>query len=133
MADFAEVPISEDPEYQDLTPIFQDDGPNPIVAIRYPKKFKEVHNYFRAVVHKNEISKRALKLSQKVIELNAANYTAWQFRRECIFKLKEDLFDELEFSKGIAEQSPKNYQLWWHRRIIIEAINKGKKFETDKE
>eukprot|EP01083_Nonionella_stella_P117814 351488_1 len=126
MADFAEVDITEDPVYADLEPICQDDGENPVVAIRYSKKFSNVHNYFRAIIHKNEISERALNLSEKVIQLNAANYTAWQFRRECIFKLNWDLLKELEFSKEIAIKSPKNYQLWWHRRIVIEAIN-GKK------
>lgn len=128
MADFidddGDEDITKDPEYADLKPIKQDDGGHPVVAIRYAKEFSDVHNYFRAIIHKGELSERALKLSQRVIELNAANYTAWQFRRECIFKLNYDLQKELEFSKEIAKGSPKNYQLWWHRRIIIEAINK---------
>jgi len=124
MADFAEKPIREDEDYADLTPIPQDDGPSPVVAIRYSQKFKEAHDYFRAILHKNEVSERALKLSERIIRLNAANYTAWQFRRECIFKLKYDLAKELVFSREIAEKSPKNYQLWWHRRIVIEAHNK---------
>lgn len=123
--------ITQDEEYADLIPILQDDGENPVVAIRYSKEFSDVHNYFRAVVHKNELSERALKLSERVIKLNAANYTAWQFRRECIFKTNYDLYKELEFSKEIAKGSPKNYQLWWHRRIIIEAINKPSNDDND--
>eukprot|EP01083_Nonionella_stella_P292505 994783_1 len=91
MADFAAEDITTDPEYADLEPIKQDDGPSPVVAIRYGKQFSDVHNYFRAIIRKNEISQRALKLSEKVIKLNAANYTAWQFRRECIFKFRYDL------------------------------------------
>merc|ERR1719361_1792838 len=133
MVDLAEVNITQDPEYEDLVPIPQDDGPNPVVAIRYSQKFKETHNYFRAILQKNEISERALKLSERIIRLNAANYMAWQFRRECIFKLNYDLTKELAFSREIAEKSPKNYQLWWHRRIIIEAHNKEEQLYDLKE
>mmetsp|Transcript_33318 Transcript_33318/g.53395 ORF Transcript_33318/g.53395 Transcript_33318/m.53395 type:complete len:349 (-) Transcript_33318:94-1140(-) len=138
MADFAEdndeveeTDITKDAEYADLTPIKQDDGEHPVVAIRYAKEFADVHNYFRAIIHKNELSLRALKLTERVIRLNPANYTAWQFRRECIFKLNYDLQKELEFSRAIAVSSPKNYQLWWHRRIIIEAITKASSAGTE--
>lgn len=118
-----DLPLNQDPEYSDLIPIPQDDGPNPVVLIRYTNEFTLVHNYFRALLARDEKSERALKLTSKVIKLNSANYTAWQYRRDIIFTLDLDLFQELEFCRKVAVKSPKNYQLWWHRRLIIQAIN----------
>ena len=40
---------------------------------------KEVLNYFIAVINKEEVSERALKLTEEVIRYNPANYTAWYF------------------------------------------------------
>jgi len=31
---------------------------------------------------------------------------------------------QIEFINGIAENSPKNYQLWHHRRLIVDKIGK---------
>lgn len=38
---------------------------------------RETMDYFRAVVKASEVSDRALRLTDEVIRLNAANYTAW--------------------------------------------------------
>ena len=64
-------------QWEDVTPIEQDDGPDPVCPIAYTSKFKEVMGYFRAVMHADERSERALGLTKTVIDLNPANYTAW--------------------------------------------------------
>jgi len=112
-------------EFKDVKGIPQDDGPNPIVSIAYEQEFIAVMDIFRAILQSKEISERALRLTEAVIELNAANYTAWHYRRECLFGLESDLQAELDFCSEIALQSAKNYQLWHHRRCLVEKRNKA--------
>mmetsp|Transcript_25201 Transcript_25201/g.35197 ORF Transcript_25201/g.35197 Transcript_25201/m.35197 type:complete len:321 (-) Transcript_25201:135-1097(-) len=82
----------------------------------------EVMDYFRAILRKKEYSERALALTEEVIQVNPANYTGWLFRRECLMMLKSDLKKELEFISKVAKHSSKNYQLWHHRRVIVNEI-----------
>ena len=58
-----------------------------------------------------------------MIEQNSANYTAWAYRRRCLLALHCSLQDELVFAERIAFSSPKNYQLWHHRRAIVDIVN----------
>jgi len=64
-----------------------------------------------------------LQLTEDVIKLNAANYTAWFYRRLVLSSLKADLYKEIEYVSRVAEENPKNYQLWHHRRVIVERLN----------
>lgn len=87
-----------------------------------------------------------------MIDQNPAHYTAWEFRRKCLKALKKDLVAELRFievctttpyrtttqhtharththtcvcalfAQGIAYDSPKNYQIWYHRRAVVELL-----------
>jgi len=82
---------------------------------------------FRAVVQKDERSLRALHLTSRVIELNAANYTAWAFRRSCIENLEETekknmLREDLEFTLEMALEHPKNYQILHHRQFVVTQL-----------
>jgi len=43
--------------------------------------------YFRAILKLEEISERALLLTQEVIEVSSGNYAAWHYRRKLIDKL----------------------------------------------
>jgi len=84
------------------------------------KKFRDVYNYFRAVLSKQEKSLRALDLTRDALKLNAANYTVWQYRRDIIHTWNLDLEKELEYSGEVIKDNPKNYQVWHHRRVIVE-------------
>lgn len=84
---------------------------------------KDVYNYFRAILSKQEKSLRALELTKDALRLNAANYTVWQYRRDIINTLKLDLETELQYSEEVIVDNPKNYQVWHHRRVIVEWLN----------
>ena len=115
--------------FADLTPIPQDDGPRPVVPINYDPSFRATMDIFRAVLQCDELSSRALDLTSEVIDLNAANYTAWHFRRRCLKALSSDLKAELEYVAGIAGENPKNYQIWYHRRVIAEQLDDSEENE----
>eukprot|EP00128_Syssomonas_multiformis_P002125 Colp12_sorted_trinity150504_noHs@9524 len=118
-----EKKFSERPEWADIKPIPQDDGPQPVVAIAYTDEFKECMDYLRAVMRVNEMSERAFDLTVRAIDLNPANYTCWQYRRLLLKALKKDLKKELDFLDMVAEENPKNYQIWHHRRVVVEWLN----------
>ena len=80
--------------WDDIIPVPQDDGPNPVAPIAYPpecnqnkmlsnpefKYFlsdKVKMDIFRGVLRIGEHSLRALELTSELLEINAANYTVW--------------------------------------------------------
>lgn len=83
--------------------------------------------YFRAVVCKQEMSERALSLTEELLNLNPASYTFWQYRRQLLLALKSDLNKEMDFLDIFALENPKNYQIWQHRRHIAELVGDGKR------
>ena len=64
-------------KYEDVEQIEQDDGPDPVCPIAYTENFRTAMNYFRGIIQKDERSERALHLTKHIIDINAANYTAW--------------------------------------------------------
>ncbi|KAI8323845.1 hypothetical protein GQ54DRAFT_257615 [Martensiomyces pterosporus] len=114
--------MSQQEEWRDVVPIPQDDGPHPICPIAYTDEYKEMMDYFRAVIAKGEVSERALKLSSRVIEENPGHYTVWVYRKKLIQELSASLEDELDWISEIADMHPKNYQLWHHREAIVQSL-----------
>eukprot|EP00123_Amoebidium_parasiticum_P001563 comp12682_c0_seq1/m.7774 comp12682_c0_seq1/g.7774 ORF comp12682_c0_seq1/g.7774 comp12682_c0_seq1/m.7774 type:complete len:311 (-) comp12682_c0_seq1:32-964(-) len=110
------------PEWKDVTPIPQNDGPYPVVPIAYSQTFIDTMDYFRAVLLANEMSERAFEVTTDAIGANPGNYTAWEFRRKLLKALNKDLREELEYVQEMAEDNAKNYQLWYHRRAVVEML-----------
>ncbi|KAL9251583.1 farnesyltransferase/geranylgeranyltransferase type-1 subunit alpha-like protein [Drosera capensis] len=116
------IPLSNRPEWSDIVPLPQDDGPNPVVPIAYTDEFRETMSYFRAVYVADEKSPRSLWLTERTIRLNPGNYTVWHFRRLVLEALDADLLSELDFVGNIAKSNSKNYQIWHHRRWLAEKL-----------
>lgn len=110
----------DDYDYTDIIKIKQDDGPNPVASIAYTAEYTHLMDIFRGIIAINEYSERSLALTQELLEHNAANYTIWQYRRDCLRNLHSNLDDELVYLDTFADENPKNYQIWHHRRVIIE-------------
>jgi len=112
MADILLSTALRRPGWEDVEPVPQDDGPDPVVSIRYADEFRSTMDLFRAVMHAQEFSARALALTAQVVEGNPANYTAWQYRRRCLDATGADLREELRYTEATAYDNPKNYQIW---------------------
>jgi protein farnesyltransferase/geranylgeranyltransferase type-1 subunit alpha len=50
---------------------------HPLATIAYSPEYAEATAYLRAVMAANEMSERALELTEDVIRLNPAHYTVW--------------------------------------------------------
>ena len=109
-------------EWADVQGVPQDDGPAPLVSIAYTPEFRQLMDYFRAALVLEEYSGRTLRLTEAILEHNAANYTVWQYRRDCLKATGADLRVELAFVDTFASDNPKNYQIWNHRRVIVEEL-----------
>lgn len=120
------VPYNERPEWNDIKPCPIDPPEPEVLNIAYSFRYRNVHDYFRAIFKKNELSHRALDLTRECISLNPANSTMWSFRRKIIKHLKLDLADEKRYISSVILESPKNYQVWQHRKWIIETTKDPK-------
>ena len=98
--------------FADVTPVAQDDGPQPVCAIAYAPEYARLMGFFRAILESNERSPRVLELTAALAEHNAAHYTVWHVRRECLWALASNdasiLNDELRYSAEVARENPKN-------------------------
>lgn len=107
-------------QFADVAPVEQDDPSPAVVPIAYPEEYATLMGYFRAV--SGERSRRVMELTAEILEFNAAHYTVWHTRRACVYAVG-DLEDELEYADMVATHNPKNYQIWYHRREILDRLD----------
>lgn len=93
-----------------------------VAAIKYETEYRELLQIFFTILHLNEKSDRVLELTLKILTINPAHFTVWQYRRECLLALGKDLQEELYFIDEFAGDNPKNYQIWYHRRALVTLI-----------
>ncbi|KAF7325342.1 hypothetical protein MVEN_02634900 [Mycena venus] len=120
------VPYSTRSEWADVVPIPQYEKANPLAPILYSEEYKDATDYFRAVVKAGEKSERVLQLTEHVIRLNPAHYSAWQYRYETVVDIQWPLESEIALMDELADRYLKTYQVWHHRRLILVLSKKAK-------
>lgn len=114
-------------DFSDVSPIQQDDGPCPVAPIAYSAAYRDLMDYFRAMMATEEYSERSLALTEEILNHNAANYTVWHFRRLALKALGRNVVEELDFMDEFASDNPKNYQIWHHRREMAKLSSDGER------
>ncbi|EED94535.1 RAB geranylgeranyl transferase [Thalassiosira pseudonana CCMP1335] len=125
--------------FPDITPIPQSTTPEPpVCSIAYTPEFSQAHDYLRALLAIDEQSERAFHLTTVCLKMNAANYTVWHYRRRCLAATTtpstvddERIEEDLQFADDLGGTNPKNYQLWYHRRALLEFRLGAAKKELD--
>ncbi|VEU24217.1 DEKNAAC105411 [Brettanomyces naardenensis] len=91
-----------DYDYSDLEPLPLDSPETDdiiLCRIMYSEEYKTLMSYMRALMAKNELSERALYMTELVIGKVAAHYTVWEYR----YKIVKELAGE-----GAADNAAEN-------------------------
>lgn len=59
--------------WKDITPIDEFSNEVNVLQIDYSDKLREINDYFRAILAKNEISQRAFELTNEVLKVKNKN------------------------------------------------------------
>ncbi|KAG1748314.1 uncharacterized protein EDB91DRAFT_1079298 [Suillus paluster] len=136
---------SQRPEWADVIPLEQYENVTPLAPIFYTDECstslnatiglylldKDATNYFRGIVRSGEMSPRVLELTENIIRQNPGHYSAWrtqmafprairQYRYKTLMALKSPLDDELQLMDELAIKHLKTYQVWHHRRLLVQ-------------
>ncbi|OAP55100.1 hypothetical protein AYL99_10800 [Fonsecaea erecta] len=118
----------------------RDDDPGPALAtIAYSVRYSEAMSYLRAVMAMNELSRRALDLTEDIIGMNPAHYTVWLYRAKILKALwkkegvsvEDGVGAELDWLEGVSERNLKNYQIWHHRQQLMSLLPRLPATEAD--
>ncbi|KAI1259367.1 hypothetical protein F5Y18DRAFT_420757 [Xylariaceae sp. FL1019] len=112
-----------DPAWDDVVPVPQEEPEGALAAIAYPDDYAEAMAYLRAVMANKEKSQRCLSLTEDIIELNPAHYTVWLYRFDIIKACGMSINDELDWLNRVSLENLKNYQIWHHRQLLIEEFS----------
>lgn len=71
------------------------------------------------MAHK-EYSPRCLRLTQHIISMNPAHYTVWLYRFAIVRALAIPIPEEIDWLNAVSLANLKNYQIWHHRRTVLD-------------
>lgn len=67
-----------------------------------------------------EYSPRCLQLTQHIISMNPAHYTVWLYRFSIAQALNVPIPEEIAWLNEVSLENLKNYQIWHHRRLLMD-------------
>lgn len=67
-----------------------------------------------------EYSPRCLRLTQHIISMNPAHYTVWLYRFSIVRALEIPIPEEIDWLNQVSLDNLKNYQIWHHRRLVMD-------------
>ncbi|KAI0514378.1 prenyltransferase alpha subunit [Xylaria bambusicola] len=111
---------ANDPEWDDVVPIPQEEPEGALAAIAYADDYAEAMAYLRAVMVLKEHTPRCLRLTEHIIDMNPAHYTVWLYRFDIVKALNIPIPDELEWLNEVSLEHLKNYQIWHHRQQLLD-------------
>jgi protein farnesyltransferase/geranylgeranyltransferase type-1 subunit alpha len=73
-----------------------------------------------------------LSLTEEIINISPAHYTVWYHRQLVSQALGRSWREELQWCSSLADDNPKNYQIWQHRRWCLSCgITSGELVAAD--
>lgn len=66
-----------------------------------------------------------------MIKYAGGNYTAWFYRRKLIEEMKIPIEDEMAWLQEVGFAMEKNFQIWHHRRCIVEFLSDDTKLDDE--
>lgn len=105
----------DNPEWEDLKPLPLPQKENDPYYIIYDDNYRDLFGYFFAIVQKDEISPRCIKICEQIINGYPSTYTAWSMKFKCLEKLGFDYDRENSILSRIYDTNPKSYQLWYYK------------------
>ena len=95
-----------------------------ILKIEYSEIHNKLMGIFRYILITKEISLRVFNLTTEIIKISPWTYEVWVIRRHCLSDIEEiNIYDEIEYLNMIILNYPKTYQVWHHRRLLIDKLN----------
>ncbi|KAI0428484.1 prenyltransferase alpha subunit [Xylaria sp. FL1042] len=111
---------ANDPEWDDVVPIPQDEPDGALAAIAYAEDYAEAMAYLRAVMVVKEHTPRCLRLTEHIIDMNPSHYTVWLYRFDIVKALGIPISAELGWLNDVSLEHLKNYQIWHHRQLLLD-------------
>ena len=113
----------DDPEWADIKPIPLQEREGPSFVIEYSSQYQDLFGYFHAIVAKEEISERALKIVDDVISKYSSHYTAWWYKIKIMEKLPYNHIEEIKKVDDIIDCHCKSYQAWYFKQWLIDRLD----------